>query len=268
MTELDWSAAADPTRRIGRSVEFHLEIGSTNDRARAVLAEAGDGVAVVADLQTTGRGRRGRTWESPPGANLMLSVGLRPRLAAATAGLLGMATALAVRDASADAVPRADLRVKWPNDVVAGDGRKVAGLLLETAVHGEALAEAIIGIGINVNWPNAQMPAELQGRAIALCDLAGVRLDRVRLLRRVLDRLDAELTALEAGISPLARLSDVSALDGRMVTVIVDGARLSGVAAGIAPDGQLLLDTDDGRRTLAVGEVMSVREQPDVAVAS
>jgi biotin-(acetyl-CoA carboxylase) ligase len=112
------------------------------------------------------------------------------------------------------------------------------------------------------------MPAELQGRAIALCDLAGVRLHRVRLLRRVLDRLDAELPALARGMSPLARLADVSALDGRMVTVIVDGARLSGVAAGIAPDGQLLLDTDDGRRTLAVGEVMSVREQPDVAVAS
>src|SRR5262245_36262638 len=87
-SEPSWAAASDPSRRIGRIVEFHTEMGSTNDRAREALAAGvGDGLVVVADLQTAGRGRRGRTWTSPAGVNLMLSVGLRPRLDAADAGL-------------------------------------------------------------------------------------------------------------------------------------------------------------------------------------
>ena len=75
-----WTAAADPRRRIGHAVEFHPEIGSTNDRARELLETDGAGIAVVTDLQTAGRGRRGRTWVSPAGVNLMCSVALRPRL--------------------------------------------------------------------------------------------------------------------------------------------------------------------------------------------
>ena len=269
MTDHDWGSAADPTRRVGRSVEFHAEIGSTNDRARAALAEpGGDGLAVVANLQTAGRGRRGRSWESPSEANLMVSVGLRPRLAASSAGLLGIAAALAVRDACARSLPGPALWVKWPNDVVADDGRKVAGLLAETAVHGDALVEAIVGIGINVNWRSVDMPPELRGRAVSLCDLAGGPVGRVALLRRLLDLLDAEIAALEAGGSPVDRLAAVSALDGRHVTVDVGGAQVGGVAVGVSPDGQLLLDTEAGLRTLAVGEVVSVRELPSAAVAS
>ena len=83
----DWSRAADPGRRIGRAIEFHAEIASTNDRARAALAEpGGEGLAVVADLQTAGRGRRGRTWISPAGANLLFSVAWRPTVAPRLAG--------------------------------------------------------------------------------------------------------------------------------------------------------------------------------------
>lgn len=261
VTERDWDSAADPERRVGRVVEFHPEIGSTNDRARAAVAEpGGDGRAVVADLQTAGRGRRGRGWVSPSGVNLMVSVGLRPRLAASRAGLLGIVSAVAVRDASASLLPDDVLRVKWPNDVVAADGRKVAGLLVETAVSGDRLGEAIVGMGINVNWPAAEMPPELAGRAVSLCDLAGRPLDRVELLRRLLPALDRELTALEGGESPLERLATVSALDGRQVTVDTGSEQVDGRVAGIVEDGQLLLDTPDGRRAIAVGEVVSVRE--------
>ena len=91
VTDAAWSAAADPSRRIGRAVEFHAEIDSTNDRAREALDEpgVGDGLAVVADLQTAGRGRRGRTWTSPSGVNLMLSVAVRPRIEAARRGPAG-----------------------------------------------------------------------------------------------------------------------------------------------------------------------------------
>jgi len=263
MTEHSWASAADPARRVGRRVEFHAAIASTNDRARAALASGeaeGDGMAVVADLQTAGRGRRGRAWESPSGANLMVSVGVRPRLAARDAGLLGIAAALAVRDASASMLPADGLRMKWPNDVVTVDGRKVAGLLVETAIRGDDLAEAVIGMGINVNWPAAEMPAELHGRAVSLCDLAGGPLDRLELLRRLLDALAAEIEALERGVSPLERVARVSALDGRRIVVDTGDGHVEGTAKGLTADGQLLLQTPAGVTTLAVGEVMSVRD--------
>ena len=263
MNDASWSAAADPSRRIGRTVEFHAEIGSTNDRAREALAAGvGDGLAVVADLQTAGRGRRGRTWTSPTGVNLMVSVGLRPQLEAADAGLLGIGAALAVRDACASLVPTADLRVRWPNDVVTSDGHKLAGLLVETALEDGRLSEVIIGSGINVNWPLAEMPEEVRERATSLLELTGTPIDRVALLAALLDALDAVIAALERGESPLPRLAAVSALDGRRVTVDLGTNRLDGTAAGISEQGLLLLDTEAGRVALAVGEVVAVRDAP------
>lgn len=257
--EQTWSRAADATRRVGREVEFHRRIGSTNDRVREALRDGRDGLAVVADEQTAGRGRRGRAWLSPPGLNLMVSVGVRPRLEPSAAGLLGMAAALAVRDACAEAAS-AGLLVRWPNDVVTPDRLKVAGLLLETGLSDGRLLDAIIGAGINVNWRRGQMPPEIAGGATSLADLRGSPVDRVALLGSLLARLDAELEALERGRSPVPRVGAASALDGRRVTVDVGGTQLEGTAAGIAEDGALLLDTGVGRLALSVGEVVRVRD--------
>jgi len=269
VNDATWSAAADPSRRIGRTIEFHPEIGSSNDRAREALASgADDGLAVVADLQTAGRGRRGRTWSSPPGVNLMVSVGIRPRIEGSDAGLLGIASAMAVRDACATQVPAAGLRVRWPNDVVDAGGRKLAGLLVETAMEDGRLAEAVIGIGINVNWAVTDMPRDVRDRATSLLELAGHPIDRVTLLSAVLAALDAAVTALERGESPVPRLARVSALDGRHVTVDLGTEQLVGMAVGVSDEGLLLLDTDAGRVALAVGEVVAVRDrpQPDAAL--
>ena len=264
----DWSRAADPGRRIGGAVEFHAEIASTNDRARTALAEpGGEGLAVVADLQTAGRGRRGRTWISPAGANLLFSVAWRPTVAPRLAGLLGVAAALATRDACASLVPDAGIAIRWPNDVVERDGRKVAGLLVETALEQGELAEAVVGIGINVNWSPAEMPAELRQSATSLQALRGESIDRVLLLGRVLDALDAEAQALEDGLTPVPRLRAVSWLDGRGVEVDTGAATITGRAAGIADDGSLLLDAEVGRMALSVGEVSRVHEQLPATVS-
>ena len=257
----DWSRAADPARRIGRAVEFHAEIGSTNDRARATLHESsGEGLAVVADVQTAGRGRRGRTWTSPPGANLLFSVALRPTIAPRLAGLLGVAAALAVRDACASFAPDAGLAIRWPNDVVDRDGRKLAGLLVETALERGELAEAVAGIGINVNWLVADMPPEIALTATSLQALIGAPIDRVVLLGGVLDALDAELRALERGETPLVRLRACSWLDGRQVAVDTGTETVTGRVAGIADDGSLLLDAAVGRLALSAGEVARVHD--------
>ena len=263
----DWSRAVDPQRRIGHAVEFHTEIGSTNDRARAALGEAGgEGLAVVADLQTAGRGRRGRTWISPPGANLLFSVAWRPAMAPRLVGLLGVAASLAVRDACADLTPDAALAIRWPNDVVDADGRKVAGLLVETALEGGELAEAVVGIGINVNWLPSEMPEEIAGSATSLREILASPVDRVALLGRVLDALDAEARALDRGETPLVRLRAASWLDGRDVEVDTGAETIMGRAAGIADDGSLLLDARVGRIALSVGEVARVSEPIEVAV--
>ncbi|HEX6129330.1 MAG TPA: biotin--[acetyl-CoA-carboxylase] ligase [Candidatus Limnocylindria bacterium] len=262
MTEaLDWNAAARPGRRLGHAVEHHASIGSTNDRARELLAAAsGEGVAVVADHQAAGRGRRGRTWLSPAGRNLLASVSLRPVLEPGRAGLLGIAAALAVRDACAAAAPGEVLGIRWPNDVVTAGGLKVAGLLVETTLAAERVADAVVGVGINVNWRRAEMPEEIAARATSLADFAGSDVDRVGLLGELLFRLDVEVAALEAGRSPVDRFREASVLDGRGISVEVGDAVVEGIAAGITDDGALLMDTPAGRVALGVGEVVAVRD--------
>lgn len=256
-TETDWRPAERPRRRVG-ALESHATIGSTNDRARDALAEVrGDGRAVVADEQTGGRGRRGRAWLSPPGVNLMVSVGLRPNLTAADAWQLGLSAALAARAACAASVPSVGL--KWPNDLVErAGGLKVGGLLVETALDGERLESAVIGIGINVNWRRADMPDEIAERATSLAEIAGRDLDRVALLGRLLDELDEELVLLEAGASPLERYRAACVTLGARVTVETPDGAVSGLAVGLDATGALLVETDAGPVGLATGEVVRV----------
>ena len=256
----DWSAAVRARARIGHTLEVHETIGSTNDRARELLVEVGgDGGVVLAEVQTVGRGRRGRTWLSPSGLNLTLSVALRPALAAADAWQLGLATALATLEACRTAAPGSVLGLKWPNDVVAGDERKVAGLLLETVMSGERLTVAVLGIGINVNWRSSEMPAEIARQAASLSSLAGADVDRVALLDRLLDSLDDELVAVESGRSPLARYRAACVTLGREVTVDTATGPVHGTAVGIDASGSLVLETPGGRVALSAGEVASVR---------
>lgn len=246
--------AARRGRRIGHAVEAHASIGSTNDRARELLASStGEGTAVVAEEQRLGRGRRGRRWLSPPGRNLAMSVGIRPRLAATNAWQLGLAAGLAARSACAAIAP---VWLKWPNDLVAGDGRKLGGLLVETAIDGEALTEAVIGIGINVNWAISEMPDEISATATSLASLAGSEVDRVALLGHLLDELDDEVRHIESGRSPLPRYRAACLTIGATVAVDVGTHEVRGLAMGIDEHGGLQVRTADGLVTVATGEVV------------
>jgi BirA family biotin operon repressor/biotin-[acetyl-CoA-carboxylase] ligase len=257
---LDRFALAElPGRRIGHRVETHASIGSTSDRARDLLeSPGGAGVAVVAEEQRSGRGRRGRTWESPPGVNLTMSVAIRPRLGAADAWQLGLAAALAARDACGEI---ADVRLKWPNDLVGANGRKLGGLLVETAIDGDALAAAVIGIGINVNWRVADMPPELSVTATSLTELAGAEVDRAALLSRLLAALDAEVAEVESGSSPLARYRAACSTIGETVRVDVGGGLVVGEAIDLDEHGGLVLSTPAGQVTVTAGEVVRSRAE-------
>ena len=266
---LAWFGAANPARRVGRAVEHHAEIGSTNDRARELLSSPdGEGVAVVADLQTAGRGRRGRTWVSPAGVNLMVSVALRPDVPPELSSLLGLCVALALRSACSSVAPSAGLGIRWPNDLVDGLGRKVAGVLIETVLADGRLAEAVIGMGINANWQQEEMPPEIAAQATSLLELAGSPVDRVDLLGHLLDALDGEIQALERGESPIERARAVSWLDRHEVEVDLGDQVLAGRVAGLGDDGSLLLDAAEGRLALAMGEVVRVMDAAPARVSS
>ena len=258
----EWAAAARPGARVGHTVEHHAEIGSTNDRARAALAEpGGNGLAVVADRQLAGRGRMGRSWLSPSGTNLLVSVGLRLDLRIECAWWLAAAAALAVREAAASVASAAQLAVRWPNDMVTSDGLKVAGLLTETQVEGERVVGAVIGIGINVNWRRSAMPPDIAPGATSLADLAGAPVDRLDLLTNMLVALDGEIRQVEADVSPQERFQAASWLTGRAIEVETPAGRLIGVAGEIADNGGLILDGPTLRTTVSVGEVIRVHPQ-------
>lgn len=254
----DWTDAARAGRRIGHTIEAHAVIGSTNDRARALLADpAVDGVVVAADAQTAGRGRRDRRWFSPAGSSLSMSAAVRPRLAPRDAWQLALGSALAAVDACA---PLADVWLKWPNDVVSASDAKVGGILIETIVNGERLDGAVVGIGLNLDWRRADMPPEIRDAATSLADLAGSGpVDRVALLDRLLERLSAEVDAIEAGRSPIERYRARCRTLGAEVTVAVGNRTISGRAVDLRTDGALVVETADGPVAVESGEVVAVR---------
>ncbi|MEI7860225.1 MAG: biotin--[acetyl-CoA-carboxylase] ligase [Acidimicrobiales bacterium] len=258
-------------------VRRFASIDSTNryllDEARAGAKE---GVVAVADHQTAGRGRLGRTWQAPSGANLLLSVLLRPSVPADERHLVTAAVALAATDAIAaqgwttiDTSGPEPLRIgiKWPNDLVAPDGRKLAGVLAEADLSSgsaEMPPPVVVGIGINLNWPASDddLPPELRGAATSLRQLTGSPVDRDVLLEGFLDRLEVRVVALDmadgrASLADALR-SGCTTLGTRVRVELPDGS-FEGTATGITPEGHLVVDVDGERRTVVAGDVVHVR---------
>lgn len=186
----------------------------------------------------------------------MLSVAVRPRIPAAKAWQLGMGAALAAQAACATIAPAG---LKWPNDIVTLDGAKLGGLLIETAIDGDRISSAVFGLGINVNWSRSEMPAEIAAGASSLREVVGIEIDRVALLRSILDAFDIELVALEGGSSPLDRYRDACVTVGTDVGIDTVDGRIEGRAIGIDDGGALLVETAAGRIALTSGEIVRLR---------
>jgi BirA family transcriptional regulator, biotin operon repressor / biotin---[acetyl-CoA-carboxylase] ligase len=237
-------------------VRWVQETGSTNADLLALARDgAPEGIVLVADHQTAGRGRAGRTWVAPAGASLLLSVLLRPP--AEVAGLSSMAIALAAADAVDDVAGFRPL-LKWPNDLVwPGDGsdvdRKLAGILAEAHWPSEREVAVVVGIGINVNWPE-DLPDELRDIAIAVNHVAGRECDREELLVRMLERLDPRYDQLRNGTIVDAWRTHSATL-GRRVRVELGTEIVEGLARDITPDGHLVV----GDRTFGVGDIVHLR---------
>lgn len=230
--------------------------GSTNDDAKAgARAGAAHGALWVADTQSAGRGRQGRRWESPPGENLLFSVLFRIPCAPARVPPLSLVVGLAVRDAVAAAIDDdAAVKVKWPNDVHVR-GKKIAGILVESAVAGARVESLIVGIGINVH--TREFSPELRAIATSIAlerSNAAPAADRAAVLVDVLAALDRDLDrAAHTGLGAIhARLSAHDALCGRPVR----GDGVDGIADGIDSEGRLLVRAPDGTlHPIVSGEV-------------
>jgi BirA family biotin operon repressor/biotin-[acetyl-CoA-carboxylase] ligase len=235
----------------------HLDVtSSTNDRARELaLAGAPAGTTVIAEEQTAGRGRQGRSWVTPRGRGLTLSVLIRPSEPESRAARLApLASALAVCEA-AEALAPIECRIKWPNDVLVGD-RKLAGILVE-ARPGDGWV--VVGIGLNVDTPEGELPPDLVGRATSLRIESGRSLARDEVLDALLERLAGRLGQSE-GEALLADYRARDALAGKAITWTAAGTAFSGEARGIDDRGRLVVVDNGGeQQVLGAGEVHLLR---------
>ena len=242
--------------RIGGDIRYFEELASTSTTASELAAAgAAEGVVVIAESQSRGRGRLGRSWLSPPYRNLYVSLVLRPPIAPTQAPILALVAGLATADALA--ATGVEPRIKWPNDVLV-DGRKVAGILAEMAGDGASVSAVVLGIGINVNLGLDELPEDLRDKAGSVAAALGAPVARHDLAARLLAAFQQRYDRFVAsGFSALRdEWNRLSCLNGERVDIVDGGRHVVGTVSGVATDGALELVCDDGRRErIVAGEV-------------
>ena len=235
----------------GKRLVHFEKLGSTMDEAaRQARQGAAEGTVVIAEEQLGGRGRFQRPWVSPPG-NLLLSVVLRPSIE--TLHYVGIIASLAVRSAIQQTTGLAPT-LKWPNDVRLR-GRKVSGILVESAINETGVQYAILGIGVNVNFAPAAYP-ELAGAATSLSEETGKTVSRAALLKSLLEHLDRLYVGLRQGARPLKEWKALLDNLGKEVQVRWGDNVETGIAEDVDETGNLILRRGDGSRvTVTAGDV-------------
>ena len=253
------------TRFVAREIRHLLSTDSTNRVAHDLAeAEAPEGTTVIAEEQTQGRGRLGRRWYSPARTNIYTSIILRPTIPLPQVPQLTLVGAVAAARAISslyDGPPEMNPRIKWPNDILMG-GRKVSGTLVEATSIGEILRHVILGIGINVNLEEKDLPSEISGTATSLLIASGHPVSRKDLAIRFFQELEACYTEFrKEGFSRLSgEYAGMSDLWGRQVRVSLSEGSVEGVAEGLEDDGALRLRTSAGNtERILAGDVQLLR---------
>jgi BirA family transcriptional regulator, biotin operon repressor / biotin---[acetyl-CoA-carboxylase] ligase len=254
------------TRYVGRAMEGHAVLDSTNARALAWAHDgARAGAVVVADQQTAGKGRLGRYWQGGQSLSLLFSVVARPAVEDERFGLIPLVAGLAVVDAVQPVVGESAVQLKWPNDLLV-NGRKSAGILVESVMVTGGVPKsrcAVIGIGINVN--QEVMPRELEATAISLRQATGAVVPRPILLAHLLEALEDRLDQLEDDAEGVIRAySDRLAGVNQPVSLSrPDGGQVHGTSLGIDGSGALCILTENGERSVfTAGEVTQSPRTP------
>ncbi len=242
---------------IGREVLRYEQVESTNDLARMQGEQgASEGLVIMAEEQTAGRGRLGRRWLAPKKSSLQFSVLLRPALSPAQAFRLTQMAALAVADAIGELGLTATL--KWPNDVLLNN-RKCAGILIETALQGDALAFAVLGIGLNVNFSMRDLPG-LAPFATTLADELGHPVECEALAQALFARLDQYYVGLNGGADFHAEWRGRLSMLGQPIRIATAHGIETGIAEDVAADGALLLRQGTSLVPFYAGDVTIIKD--------
>ncbi len=244
------------TKRIGKKIICLAETESTNNVAfKQAEEDAAEGTVVIADAQSRGKGRLGRSWTSPNGVNLYCSIVLRPSIPPVSASQLTFLSVVAVAR-TIELSTKLKALIKWPNDILI-NGRKIAGLLNEMSAETEKVNFVVLGIGVNINMRPEQFPTDLRHPASSLFIESGVTLNRNQFIRTLLSELDAlyEIYVHE-GYGPIREewLSRAQ-LCGRRARVCCHDQVLTGDIKGIDNMGALLLDVDGREERILSGDV-------------
>ena len=251
------SEEAGSTRFLQR-VEAFSEIDSTNEQVKRLAADgAPEGTLVVAEQQSTGKGRKGRNFLSPPGVGIFMSMLLRPKVRVEDASRITLISALAVQEGIFNATGL-NCQIKWPNDIISGK-RKLTGILTEMSLEEERISYLVVGIGINVN--HTSFPEELKDIATSIRMETGKSIRRAPLLVRVAESFEKYYEIYE-------KTGDLSALKDRYNELLVNRDRevevldemhpCTGISEGINEKGELMVRTNEGIKHVSFGEV-SVR---------
>lgn len=254
------------TRRLGHALHAFRECESTNGFARRLLSAPrppAHGTLIIADYQRSGYGRHTRAWQSPPGMALLFSLILypdqwpQPGLAARAT----MAASLAVLQA-ASAAGAQGCSLKWPNDILCPDGRKISGILTEQVSRPDGARPLITGIGINVNQAPEDFPAELRASATSLRVLLGHPLSRLHTLKEFLESMEALLEMPDAAIFEAWQRQCLTL--GRTVRVRLHGRAFLAQALALEKDGGLILRHPSGHQeVIHSGDVEEARTVED-----
>ncbi len=245
---------------IGRQIVFYDTVGSTNTVALELAQGTEEGSVVIADRQEKGRGRLGRSWVSPPGVNIYLSIILRPRLGPAYATLLTILSAVACTYALRKTAGLA-VSVKWPNDLMVSD-RKLGGILTETKVIREEIVLAILGIGINVNMTASDFPDHIRSTATSVKNETSKNIKREPIISAILNETDRWYKVLQINqtqeiISEWQRLTSTL---GRQVLVTTGQDTYTGLAEAIDDRGMLLVRLPSGEtKRISSGDLTALK---------
>lgn len=243
------------TEQIGKPFVWMEEIDSTNEELKRQAAKgAVHGTVLCADFQTNGRGRRGRSWDSPKGENIYLSILLRPELEPAEASMLTLIGALAVAD-SIEETTGTKCQIKWPNDLVC-DGKKVCGILTEMSTGPEGIRYVIVGIGINVN--RGIFPEEIAHMAASIDSGQGREAIIASLLLHFEEKYNIFLNY--KNLAPfLEEYNERLAGIGKQVQILSGGEGLIRTSHGIDEDGALIVSDEEGKKEKIISGEVSVR---------
>ncbi len=246
------------TDAFGRRLTLLDVTDSTQNELRK-LAEQGaaEGTLVIAEQQTSGRGRMGRSWVSPAGKGIWMSLLLRPPVPLPLAPQLTLLAAVALSRAISEQLPSLDIGIKWPNDLLVG-GKKISGILLESAAEDERLKYVVVGLGISANLDAEDYPEDLLSRAISLKMASGRTVDRSGLIAAVLEQFERLYKLyLEQGFAPIRTLWEARSVTlGNPAELHTPQGIVSGVPRGLDEMGGLRVELPDGSmRTIYSAEI-------------